>query len=182
MFYKSKFIIIIMILAIIFLGEIVMANDFKRNNREVCGKITKVNLGENSFIINGEKFNINKNTKIRVNGVKAELAALKKINNKYAQYAEITLKENSLIKVNSFYKVLEGEIKEINLDKKFILVSNYESPELKAKKRKYYISNLTENNSLKNKLISYDENNEFNFTKIIAAVGKNNLLHIFRLK
>ncbi|MGM0410490.1 MAG: hypothetical protein ACQEQF_06960, partial [Bacillota bacterium] len=129
-----------------------------------------------------DKFYISKNSEIKVNEVKTNLAALKKINNKYAQYAEIIVKENNLIEVNSFYKVVEGKIEEINLDKKYILVSNYESPELKAKKRKYYISDLTENNNLKSKLLSYDENNELNFTKIIAAVGKSNLLHIFKLK
>jgi len=181
MFYKSKFIIIIVILVIIFLAEIVMAENITINYKEVCGKITAVNLSEKSFIINDEKFYLNKNTKIKVNEVKANLAALKAINNKYAQYAEIIVRENNLIEVNSFYKVFEGEIEKINLDKNFILVSNYESPELKAKKRKYYISDLTENNNLKSKLLSYDENNELNFRKIIAAVGENNLLHIFKL-
>ncbi|MFW6029103.1 MAG: hypothetical protein ACOCRO_02490 [Halanaerobiales bacterium] len=94
----------------------------------------------------------------------------------------IIVKEKNLIEVNSFYKVVEGEIEEIKLDKNYILVSNYESPELKAKKRKYYISDLTENNNLKSKLLSYDENNKLKFTKIIAAVGESNLLHIFKLK
>ncbi|MGM0411528.1 MAG: hypothetical protein ACQEQF_12305, partial [Bacillota bacterium] len=85
MFNKSKFIIIIMIIAIIFLGELVMAEDYKKNYREVIGKITEINLNEKSFIINADKFYISKNSEIKVNEVKTNLAALKKINNKYAQ-------------------------------------------------------------------------------------------------
>ena len=186
MFEKINIIIILFLLLLILSffiisAEIVLAkkNDEKIVLKEIKGFITKINLDNQTVVINGTKYYLTTNSKIKVNGLDSSLKACKPISEGIYKYGEILVSGKKVLKIKSYYKIIEGKINKINEKEEYITVNQYKTPDNDGGERKYLITKLVKNNEFKNKLYELKKSNTDN--NIVAAVGDNKILYIFKI-
>ncbi len=186
MFEKSNIIIFLCLLILllsffIISAEIVLAEENNENLElnEIKGLLTKINLDNQTVIINERKYYLTVNSEVKVNGLDSSLKACEPISEGVYQYGEILVSGRKIIKIESYYKIIEGKINEINEKEEYITVDQYKTPDNAGGERKYLITNLVKNNKYKNKLYKLKKSDNDN--RIVAAVGDNKLLYIFQI-
>lgn len=118
--------------------------------KKIEGYITKIDPENNVVFINGTEYNLNKESLIRLNNRLNGLNGLKPPAPGFYKWAEIYLDScEKILKIEAFYKVVEGTIAEISyLDNSLVLAEYQQDTDSEKINRRYFL--LEQNRNFRN--------------------------------
>lgn len=141
------------------------------SNKKVEGFIESIIPDRKIVMINDKKYEIDPDCKIRRNGLLVPLVSCAPIDEGIYQWARAELVEQKIVSLEVCYKVIEGQIKEVNNKKNKVHIKVYKTPDVKGGLQKFLLDK---------RIVQLDCSLDKE-TKIIAAVGCGRILHIFSL-
>lgn len=133
----------------------------------VEGFITKIDTINNKISVDDKTYNISNDCFIRFNNNPVTINGLKPVYPNYYKWAIVNINENLVKDIDSYYKVVEGEIKEVSLVAGWLTVTQFQqdsNSNCEPLIQKYYFSE-----KFNDKLKSYKKNG---FIVLVTALDK----------